>query len=163
MIDGNVIDLDVIVFATGFKVDQFLRPIKAFGIDGISLNEYWREYPKAYLSIAIPKFPNLFLLNGPNGPVGNFSLIDIAEQQMNYILELIKIIKKRQCHIDVKADVTETYESKRAAAAKKTVWYTGGCSSWYLNASGIPASWPWTYEDFKKAMSKPDINSFNII
>ena len=91
--DNNVIDLDVIVFATGFRVDQFLRPIKTFGIDGIYLDDYWKEYPKAYLSIAIPKFPNLFLLNGPNGPVGNFSLIDIAEQQMNYILELIKIIR----------------------------------------------------------------------
>ncbi len=161
--DNSVIDLDVIVFATGFKVDQFLRPIKTSGIDGISLDDYWKEYPKAYLSIAIPKFPNLFLLNGPNGPVGNFSLIDIAEQQMNYILELIKIIRKRQCHIDVKTDITEAYERDRAAAAKKTVWYTGGCTSWYLNAAGIPASWPWTYKDFKKEMSKPNLDAFELI
>ena len=160
--DNSVINLDVIVFATGFKVDQFLRPIKTFGIDGIYLDDYWKEYPKAYLSIAVPKFPNLFLLNGPNGPVGNFSLIDIAEQQMNYILELIKIIRKRQCHIDVKTDITEAYERDRAVAAKKTVWYTGGCTSWYLNAAGIPASWPWTYKDFKKEMSKPNLDAFEL-
>ena len=82
---------------------------------------------------------------------------------MNYILELIKIIRKRQCHIDVKTDVTETYERDRAAAAKKTVWYTGGCTSWYLNAAGIPASWPWTYKDFKKEMSKPDLDAFELL
>ena len=44
----------------------------------------------AYLSISIPEFPNLFMLNGPNGPVGNFSLIDVAELQFGYITQLIE-------------------------------------------------------------------------
>jgi hypothetical protein len=66
-------------------------------------------------------------------------------------------------HINVKTDITEIYERDRAAAAKKTVWYTGGCTSWYLNAAGIPASWPWTYKDFKKEMSKPNLDAFELI
>ena len=36
-------------------------------------------------AISLPSFPNLFMLNGPTGPVGNFSLIDIAEAQWGYI------------------------------------------------------------------------------
>jgi hypothetical protein len=48
-----------------------------------------------------------------------------------------------------------TYEARREEAARKTVWYTGGCNSWYLNAAGIPASWPWTFKDFEAAMANP--------
>ena len=42
------------------------------------------------MAIAVPDFPNFFMLNGPNGPVGNFSLIEVAELQMGYVLQLIE-------------------------------------------------------------------------
>ena len=160
--DSRKVALDVIVLATGFKVDSFLRPINVKGLDAIKLNDYWCPSPKAYLSISLPKFPNLFLLNGPNGPVGNFSLIDIAEHQMNYILQLISFINENKInHIEPKHNITEEYEAKRAEAAKKTVWYQGGCNSWYLNDEGIPASWPWTYKDFVEAMKEPKLENFS--
>lgn len=160
--NSRKIELDVIVLATGFKVDSFLRPINVKGLDAIKLNDYWSPTPKAYLSISLPKFPNLFLLNGPNGPVGNFSLIDIAEHQMNYILQLISFINENKInHIEPKHNITEEYEAKRAEAAKKTVWYQGGCNSWYLNDEGIPASWPWTYKDFVEAMKEPKLENFS--
>jgi cation diffusion facilitator CzcD-associated flavoprotein CzcO len=81
--DGRLHELDVLVLATGFQVDRFLRPIDVIGKDGVRLAELWEKRPLAYLSIAIPGFPNLFMLNGPNGPVGNFSLIKVAEIQFN--------------------------------------------------------------------------------
>ena len=102
------------------------------------------------------------MLNGPNGPVGNFSLIDIAEHQMNYILQLISFINENKInHIEPKHNITEEYEAKRTEAAKKTVWYQGGCNSWYLNDEGIPASWPWTYKDFVEAMTEPKLENFS--
>ena len=73
--DGRLHELDVLVYAIGFQVDRFLRPIDVIGMGGVRLAEFWEKRPLAYLSIAIPGFPNLFMLNGPNGPVGNFSLI----------------------------------------------------------------------------------------
>ena len=59
-----------------------MRPMAVTGRDGRTLAEAWADRPVAYLSISIPEFPNLFLLNGPNGPVGNFSLIEVAELQL---------------------------------------------------------------------------------
>ena len=53
--------------------------------------------PLAYLAISIPDFPNFFMLNGPNGPVGNFSLIDIAEHQWNYIEQLMEEVRAGRC------------------------------------------------------------------
>ncbi|MDG2111002.1 MAG: NAD(P)/FAD-dependent oxidoreductase, partial [Actinomycetota bacterium] len=79
--DGELHELDVLVLATGFRPDRFLRPMEVIGADGQSIDEAWTPRPLAYLAISVPGFPNLFMLNGPNGPVGNFSLIEIAERQ----------------------------------------------------------------------------------
>jgi len=162
--DAETIDLDVIVYATGFDTSMFMRPINILGLNGITLEDYWKEYPKAYYSIAMPNFPNLFMLNGPNGPVGNFSLIDIAEHQMHYIAQLTKLLFQGQVkYMHPKIDATNKYEIARETAAKKTVWYLGGCNSWYLNSAGIPASWPWTYGRFVEAMQKPALDDFEVV
>ena len=76
--DGRLHELDVLVLATGFKADAFMRPMRITGRDGTTLDEAWTPRPDAYLSVSIPDFPNFFMLNGPNGPVGNFSLIEVA-------------------------------------------------------------------------------------
>ncbi len=89
--DGRLHELDVLVLATGFRVDRFLRPIEVLGSEGKRLETVWEKRPIAYLSISIPGFPNLFMLNGPNGPVGNFSLIEVAELQIAYILQLVAV------------------------------------------------------------------------
>ena len=90
---------------------MFMRPINILGLNGVTLEDYWQDYPKAYYSITMPNFPNLFMLNGPNGPVGNFSLIDIAEQQMQYIAQLIKLLLQGQVkYIHPKIDATNKYD-----------------------------------------------------
>ena len=95
--DGRLHELDVLVLATGFKTDAFMRPMAVIGRDGQSLQEAWAARPSAYLSISIPEFPNFFMLNGPNGPVGNFSLIEVAELQFGYIMQLIERLRSGEC------------------------------------------------------------------
>ena len=63
--DGRLHELDVLVLATGFRVDRFMRPMQVIGRDGLLLDTVWAQRPSAYLSISIPGFPNLFMLNGP--------------------------------------------------------------------------------------------------
>ena len=110
----------------------------------------------------MPDFPNFFMLNGPNGPVGNFSLIDIAEHQWSYIEQLMQEVRSGRCSaISASPDAMEEFDSKRIAAAKNTIWYTGGCNSWYLDAEGIPASWPWTYSRFVAEMTAPHLEHFD--
>ena len=87
--DGRVHELDVLVLATGFRVDRFIRPTTVVGDGGVELDEVWADGPVAYLSIGVPGFPNFFFLNGPNGPVGNFSLIEVAELQIGYLVQLL--------------------------------------------------------------------------
>ncbi|NND69152.1 MAG: NAD(P)/FAD-dependent oxidoreductase, partial [Halioglobus sp.] len=131
--------------------------------DGVDLNEFWAERPHAYLAVTMPDFPNLFMLNGPNGPVGNFSLIDIAEHQWQYISHLIERVRDGTAkEVSVSQTAMDDFERERIAAARNTVWYRGGCKSWYLDAQGIPASWPWNYSRFVAEMQAPNWQHFDV-
>jgi cation diffusion facilitator CzcD-associated flavoprotein CzcO len=159
--DGELHRLDVIVFATGFKSDQFMRPMQITGSNGITLEDLWAQRPKAYLAISMPGFPNFFMLNGPNGPVGNFPLIDIAEHQWHYIAQLMDKLRTGECsEICARKEALAQFEIERIAAAKTTVWFTGGCRSWYLDAEGIPSSWPWDYQRFVSEMREPNWGAY---
>ena len=161
--DGALHEYDVIVLATGFQADRFLRPTEVVGRDGVRLADVWDQKPSAYLSVSIPEFPNLFMLNGPNGPVGNFSLIEIAECQWGYIEQLIEKLENGVCReISASQVAADEFEVVRVAQAKKTIFATG-CDSWYLDQQGVPATWPWTRSEFKEAMSKPDFDCFDMV
>lgn len=162
-IDGIEHELDVLVLATGFHSDRFIRPAVVRGIDGVDLDEVWNPSPVAHLSVCVPGFPNLFLLNGPNGPVGNFSLIEVAERQMAYTLQLLERAERAEsAGVMVTAEATAAFEAERREAALGTIWMSG-CSSWYLDATGVPASWTFSYERFLDEMSSPDPSCFVLV
>lgn len=160
--DGRLHRLDVLVLATGFHADWFMRPMEIIGRGGRTLTDAWDPRPVAYLSISIPGFPNLFMLNGPNGPVGNFSLIEVAELQLAYILQLLECLRDgAAAEICAMAEATERFEAERVAASAKTIWVTG-CRSWYLDDRGIPATWPWPFARFREVMARPDLTAYEL-
>ena len=155
MADGTFHPLDVLVLATGFKADRFIRPTTVTGREGLSLDDFWSVRPTAHYAVAMPDFPNFFMLNGPTGPVGNFSLIDIAERQWDYIDQLLEPVRAGKARgVEPTRQAFADYEERRIAAAKTTI-FGSGCTSWYLDKTGVPASWPWGYQDFVDAMARP--------
>src|SRR6185369_13882728 len=161
--DGRLHELDVLVLATGFRADRFMRPMEVLGQRGTRLDDVWAKRPIAYLSISIPDFPNLFMLNGPNGPVGNFSLIEVADLQFAYVTQLIALLRAGRCReVSATQAATARFETDRTAAARKTVWMTG-CRSWYLDDRGIPAAWPWTFDRFRAVMAAPELADYELV
>ena len=110
------------------------------------------------------------MLNGPTSPVGNFSLIDIAERQWTYIEQLIARVAVgvssaaggKARGIAATATALADYENRRISAAKATI-FGSGCTSWYLDAHGVPITWPWDYDTFARVMKKPDFEAFEVI
>jgi cation diffusion facilitator CzcD-associated flavoprotein CzcO len=152
----------VLILATGFRVDRFVRPMQVIGRDGAVLDDVWQDGPFAYLALSVPDFPNFFLLNGPNGPVGNFSLIDVAELQFAYIMQLIEQVRSGSCdELSASPAAMERFDAERKEAAKTTIW-NSGCKSWYLDADGLPTAWPWTYDRFRAEMSQPRLSDFEM-
>jgi cation diffusion facilitator CzcD-associated flavoprotein CzcO len=161
--DGAVHDLDLIALCTGFHSDRFVRPISVEGRRGATLEAAWKDRCNGYFAISIPDFPNFFMLNGPTSPVGNFSLIDIAERQWRYIEQLVaRVIDGNARGIAATSAALADYESRRITAAKATI-FGSGCTSWYLDAHGVPITWPWDYDTFAEAMAKPEFEAFEVI
>ena len=160
MQDGTLHELDVLVLATGFRADRFIRPASVIGRNGKTLDDAWSVRPTAFNAVTLPDFPNFFMLNGPTGPVGNFSLIDIAEAQWKYVDQLIERLRAGNARaVEPTPEAMADYEEKRIAAAKKTI-FGSGCTSWYLDDTGVPASWPWSYQAFVDAMAKPNFEDY---
>lgn len=154
--DGELHELDVLVFATGFDGHRFMRDIDIRGVDGISLNDYWRESTRSHRSVSLAGFPNFFMLIGPNSPIGNFSLILIAEMQVNYILQLLAPVASGECSaVAPLPAATDEFQAGLREAMKSTVWVSG-CRSWYLDKNGTPVTWPWSFEKFEQDMTAPD-------
>lgn len=161
--DGRLHELDVLVLATGFHADAFVRPMRIVGRDGTTLDEAWSPRPEAYYSISVPDFPNFFMLNGPNGPVGNFSLIEVAEIQFRYIMQLVERIGTGEWReVCASREALAEFEQARELAAQHTVWVTG-CRSWYLDDRGLPAVWPWSFRRFRDEMQTPDPGAFEVV
>jgi cation diffusion facilitator CzcD-associated flavoprotein CzcO len=119
--DGRLHELDVLVLATGFGVDRFVRPMQVIGRDGAALDDAWKDGPFAYMAISVPDFPNFYMLNGPNSPVGNFSLIDVAERQLVYILQLVDQVRAGSCDaICASREAMKRFDVERREAAKTT-------------------------------------------
>lgn len=140
--DGVLHEVDVIVLATGFDSHAFFRPMQLTGRDGIRIDDVWQDGPHAHQTVAIPGFPNFFMMLGPHSPVGNFPLTAVAESQAEHIVQWIKRWRHGEFDtMEPKSAATEAYNTVLRAAMPNTVWTTG-CDSWYLNKDGIPEVWP---------------------
>tara|TARA_B100000674_G_C37973252_1_gene977998 strand:- start:746 stop:2239 length:1494 start_codon:yes stop_codon:yes gene_type:complete len=160
--DGAFFEADVLILATGFKPHHFMRPMEMVGLNGVTIDEAWDKGAQAHRSIGIPGFPNFFMLVGPNSPIGNFSLITIAEHQMGYIMRLIDLWRSNEADSIVpKKNASEKFNSEVKNAMGKTVWVSG-CQSWYIDKFGNPAMWPWSYERFRDEMKEPNLTEFDI-
>lgn len=156
--DGTLHGFDVLVLATGFDPHAFMRPMNLVGENGLTLKEAWSEAVTAYRTIALAGFPNFFMLIGPNGPVGNFSLISVAETQADYIIKCLRLLEDGKLEkISPDPRVCQRLEEERIEGLASSVWTTG-CKSWYLDARGIPALWPFTPDRFRRELRSPRLS-----
>jgi len=135
--DGQHIEVDLIVWSTGYDATDGVISYPVTGKNGTRLKDFWAQYPRAYLGTALPEFPNLFIVTGPNTGIGHTSALFIIESQMNYILDCIRTLKVQGLRsIEVRSDAERTYTEMIHREMERTVWKSGGCHSWYQSKSG---------------------------
>lgn len=162
--DGELHPLDVLVLATGFNFNDFILPTDVYGEGGASLRAFWNGLPRAHRGIAFPGFPNFFMLQGPTGVFGNTSVIDISELQIDYVISFLE--KMRRDRLAAVVPTQEAYDAYNAAMAEaipNTTWATGGCDSWYLDASGKPNIYPFPPAVFRRDMQNPDFSEYRLL
>jgi cation diffusion facilitator CzcD-associated flavoprotein CzcO len=160
--DGTLHELDLLVLATGFDARAYVRPMEIVGENGLTLDEAWADGPHAYRSVAVPGFPNLFMLMGPHSPIGNQSLVTIAEDQADYAMWWINEIREGRVTAAAPTEsATKDYNEEMKAAMPQTVWMTG-CKSWYLGKDGFPELFPWTPVRHHELLATPQTDDFDV-
>jgi len=135
--DGQHIEVDLIVWSTGYDATDGVVSYPVTGRQGVQLKDVWSEYPRAYLGTSLPDFPNLFIVTGPNTGIGHTSALFIIEAQMNYILDCIHTLQSKALRsIEVRPEAERTYTAMIHREMERTVWKSGGCHSWYQSKSG---------------------------
>jgi len=160
--DGKLHELDIIALATGYHANEYMLPMTMTGENGVTLDDVWKDGPRGYRTVALPGFPNFFMVMGPHSPVGNFSLTSIAETQSTYIMRFVNLWAERKFEtVRPREDATERFNAEMLANMKSTVWTTG-CKSWYLDEKGVPGSWPWTATKFRNDLQDPRLQEYEI-
>ncbi len=160
--DGGKTEVDLLVFATGFRAHNYMRPMNLRGRDGLDIDDAWAKGPRAYRMTAIPGFPNFFTVLGPNSPTGSIPLHYSAELTANYITQWLRRFRDGEFDtVEVTEQATTKFNDDVAAALGPTVWNTG-CNSWFLTDEGNIDLWPYDRRTMTDMLARPDDRDFHI-
>ncbi|HEX9542497.1 MAG TPA: NAD(P)-binding protein [Streptosporangiaceae bacterium] len=123
------------------------------------------SYMRALRGTTIAGFPNLCLVIGPNTGLGHNSMIHIIESQLDYILDYVTTLDRLgAAALDARPDAQERWSTGIERRMASTVWATGGCVSWYLNAAGRnPTLWPGSTLRFRRATRRIDLTEYTVV
>jgi cation diffusion facilitator CzcD-associated flavoprotein CzcO len=146
--DGATHAADAIVFGTGFTATEFLAPMEVNGRGGRRLADVWANGAEAYYGIAVPGFPNLFLLYGPNTNHGTGSALELLEKQSEYVAQAVGHLASGAAErLEVRREVHDAFQRWLDERLPATVWAT--CSSWYVTADGrVTNNWPGSFQEY---------------
>ena len=142
--DGTLHEVDTIIFGTGFQIQKFPFAERVRGKGGRALSDTWRDGMTAHLGTTVHGYPNLFLMQGPNTGLGHTSVITMIEAQIEHVVNAVTYLKKHGlATVEPRAEAQAAFVADVDARMKGTVWTSGGCKSWYLDARGRNSTlWP---------------------
>lgn len=160
--DGTLREADVLIYATGFKVFDILQSIDVTGAGGKSLREVWRHGITAHRTIAVPGFPNFFLLLGPNSGLGHNSVVLMIEAQVNYVIDLIRKAGEGAL-VEPRAEAARAYDERLQRDLQGKVW-AAGCGAWYVDETGRNFTlYPHDVRTYLKEMKRPDMSEYRVL
>ncbi len=153
---GTHVDVDLVVWSTGYDATDGMIDYPITGRDGRVLQQTWEEFPRAYLGTTVPFYPNLFIVTGPNTGIGHTSALFVIESQMAYIMRAMAEVRDAGAtSIEVTATAEGDYTRMIHREMERTVWKRGGCRSWYQSKSGhVVAMYPGFSFSFRLAAKR---------
>jgi 4-hydroxyacetophenone monooxygenase len=143
-VDGGAkYPLDIIVYATGFKANDFLWPMEIRGRGGKRIEDLWgKDGARAYLGTMLPGFPNFFMIYGPNtNNFGGLQIVDFEEMVTRFALECFgRLITQKKRTIDVSLDAYWRYNDEVDRAEALMIYKDPRAHNYYKNESGRSAA-----------------------
>lgn len=162
--DGREIDVDVIIYCTGYRVHDFDR-IEVTGLEGRRFAEVMAAAPQVHKGIAVPGFPNYFLAVGPNGVVLNVSYFESVEQNVATIVRLLgDLVASGRTAMTPRPQLCAAYNEGLADKFAGFSWGAADCHSYYRTASGhAPFLFPGNAKGWRRIQSSIDLDEFDLV
>ncbi|MFJ1678446.1 flavin-containing monooxygenase [Streptomyces sp. NPDC088251] len=164
--DGTEAEVDAVIFGTGFHVTDMPIADRVVGAEGITLAESWKDGMQSLRGAGAAGFPNWMTIIGPNTGLGNSSMILMIESQLNYMADYLRQLNVLggRVALDARPSAVGAWNRRVQERMKRTVWNTGGCTSWYLDANGRNTTvWPGTTAEFRKATRSVDLTEYEVV
>ncbi len=164
--DGTRTEVDAIIFGTGFHVTDMPIAERVVGADGHTLAEAWKDGMEALRGASAAGFPNWMTIIGPNTGLGNSSMILMIESQLNYLADYLRQLDVLggRAALDARPGAVAGWNRRVQERMERTVWSTGGCTSWYLDASGRNTTvWPGTTAEFRSATRRVNLTEYEVL
>ncbi|MGW0120975.1 flavin-containing monooxygenase [Streptomyces sp. NPDC003327] len=164
--DGTEAEVDAIVFGTGFHVTDIPIAERVVGAEGQTLAESWKDGVQVLRGATAGGFPNLMMIIGPNTGLGNSSMILMIESQLNYMADYLRQLDVLggRAALAVRPSAVGAWNRKVQSRMERTVWKSGGCNSWYLDAHGRNTTlWPGTTAEFRRETRRVDLSEYEVI
>lgn len=156
--DGSEREVDAIIWGTGFYVTTNPAWDHLIGRDGRTLSETWTDGLRAHKGTLVENFPNMFLMMGPNTGLGHNSMVYMIESSIDYVDRVIRFMDKTGAgSVEISKRAVDIWNERIEREGRDTVWTTGGCASWYLDANGKNTTlWPGFTFKFRAACHEFD-------
>lgn len=141
--DGVEHELDLIVFATGFRANECLWPMEVRGRGGVSIEELWsKDGPRAYLGAMAPNFPNFFMIYGPNmNAYGGLGVLNLEEMVVRFSLECVEhLLLSGRRSIDVTEAAYWRWNAELDERESSRIYMDPRAKSYYQNEHGRSAT-----------------------
>ncbi|WP_078312227.1 MULTISPECIES: NAD(P)/FAD-dependent oxidoreductase [unclassified Mycobacterium] len=144
--DGVLHEVDAIILGTGFKTDGLPLTDRIYGSHGRTMAQTWQDSPRAYLGTTVAGFPNAYLMHGPNIGLSHNSVIEMFENQSADIVDAVRYCRDHGlAQIEPTLHAQAEFVDEVDKLTQGSVWTSGGCTSWYLDATGRNSNlWPST-------------------
>jgi cation diffusion facilitator CzcD-associated flavoprotein CzcO len=163
--DGTEREVDAIIFGTGFHVTDMPIGDRVTGADGRTLAEHWKDGMAALRGCAVDGFPNLLFIIGPNTGLGNSSMILMIESSLAYMADYLRTLSRTGAvALDARPAAVAAWNAETQRRVTRSVWNTGGCRSWYLDANGRnTTAWPGTTAEFRRATRRLELAEYELL
>ena len=153
--DGSLHEGDVLIWGTGFTATDFLGGIEVTGRDGADLAQVWADGAHAHLGIAVPGFPNLFTVYGPNTNLGGSSIIGMLEAQAGWIAQVVRRIADGPTRAyEVRETAFHAYDREMQTRLRDSIW--SQCDNWYTDGTRITTNWPGRVTEYQSRLREVD-------
>ncbi|MFE2041815.1 flavin-containing monooxygenase [Streptomyces sp. NPDC059477] len=164
--DGTRAEVDAIVFGTGFHVTDVPIAERVVGVGGRTLAQAWQGGMQALRGASAAGFPNWMTIVGPNTGLGNSSMILMIESQLNYLADFLRQLDLLggRVALDARVSAVDAWNRRVQERMRRTVWNTGGCTSWYLDAGGRNTTvWPGTTGEFRRVTRRVELSEYVVL